>query len=805
MIRGALVKVGSCLLALTCAALALPVFAQDDERVGFVASEQVEAEGSASSTTTTADGSTTTTTVVAAEPLVSAAPVAGEATERAPSPDQAAPTDVSAVRKAELRRVQNTWSGPAGGIHIVDAGSGAPLSVRLQLAADMFSTSDYLHEDDINDYFGGTLSLGVSVMEHLEVYAGLHSHANGNTQSRPQLLQVLGDLTLGVKGYAALTPWLTAGGDFRLVFLNSIGTVGPVLESTSVGLRGLISADLRKLPDESVPLIVRANVDYYFDNSSLLIEDVEAARYAAIPADMREPIASEDSHLVRRAERFALTVNRMDMMTFGLGLELPLRVHGTDVEGWFVHPITEWTVGVPVNRQDYSCLLVATDTGPSDPDGCLDVEGFAAMPSTLTFGARVFPPSVPLSFLLGFDIGLSGTSTFVRELAPNKPWAFLIAVSYSVDEGPKPEGKTVLVERDKIVIQAPPPLPRIDGTVVDASTGAGVANAIVTYVERTDLTAQATNASGGFLSYELPAGPVRLAVTHPDYLPGECSVTMPEAALSAADAPAPAPAATAPSEGAPPPPALPGAPHDAVALNPYFYKTSSGAAAPAVPLESARVALRCDLKPKPRAGSLRGEVVSAAGKPVTSAQVMLTGASTHMLTSDASGSFVLPQLVAGNYSVRVEADAYLLKIVNVDVAPEQQASVRVELVDKPKTAQVELTQEEVRIRSSIFFMSNSAELSEKSNALLTEIADVLLRNPQVTSVEVQGHTDNNGNPALNLQLSQDRAEAVRTWLVGAGIDAGRLTAKGYGDTRPLLPNITERARARNRRVQFMIR
>ena len=55
------------------------------------------------------------------------------------------------------------------------------------------------------------------------------------------------------------------------------------------------------------------------------------------------------------------------------------------------------------------------------------------MPSTFSFGARVFPPVRGLSFLLGFDIGLSGTSTFVRELAPNKPYDVLIAVSYATD------------------------------------------------------------------------------------------------------------------------------------------------------------------------------------------------------------------------------------------------------------------------------------------------------------------------------------------------------------------------------------
>jgi outer membrane protein OmpA-like peptidoglycan-associated protein len=801
------------LLALASIALSRPAFAQDDDAPpGFVASEQVEAEGSATATSTQADGSTTTTTVVKAgpEPAPESATAASPILQEGAAGEEPTPGDAAAVHKAELRRVQNTWHGPAGGIHIVDAGSGAPLSVRLQLAADMFSTTDYLHQGDINDYFGGTLSLGVSVMEHLEVYASIHSHANGNTKDSPQLLQVLGDLTLGGKGYAAITPWLTAGGDLRLVFLNSIGTVGPILKSTSIGLRGLISADLRQLPNKPVPLIARGSIDYYLDNSALLVEDVEVARYNSLPADMREEFASEDSHLIRRVERFALTVNRMDMLTFGLGLELPLLAHGTPEEGWFIHPITEWTVGVPVNRQGYSCLLVATNTGRDQPDGCLDVEGFAAMPSTLTFGARVFPPKVPLSLLLGFDIGLSGTSTFVRELAPNRPWAFLIALGYSVDEGPRSDGKPVIVEREKIVTQAPPPLPRIDGTVVDKATGAGIAGAIITYADRSDLTAQATNASGGFMSYELPPGAaVRLSLSHPDYEPGECSVAIPE---GQAAAPLPASGPPPAQEIMPPtPPSLPGASNDGLTLNPYLYAKSRQAAVPngqapaGTPLESAKVPLRCELKAKPRAGALRGEVVNEAGKPVIAAQVMITGASTHLLTSDGGGAFVLPQLIAGNYSVRVEADGYLLKIESADVAAQQEAVVRVVLVAKPKTAQVELTQEEVRIRSSVFFKLNSAELSEQSNALLTEVVDVLVRNPQVTSVEVQGHTDGQGTPAQNLQLSQERAEAVRTWLINAGIAADRLTAKGYGDTRPLLPNITERARARNRRVQFIIR
>ena len=85
-------------------------------------------------------------------------------------------------------------------------------------------------------------------MEHLELYSSLHSHANGNTLDRPQLLQVLGDFMLGVKGYAAITPFLTVGGDLRLVFLNAIGTVGPVLDSTSGSCASLIRRTCARCP-----------------------------------------------------------------------------------------------------------------------------------------------------------------------------------------------------------------------------------------------------------------------------------------------------------------------------------------------------------------------------------------------------------------------------------------------------------------------------------------------------------------------------------------------------------------------------
>jgi outer membrane protein OmpA-like peptidoglycan-associated protein len=81
----------------------------------------------------------------------------------------------------------------------------------------------------------------------------------------------------------------------------------------------------------------------------------------------------------------------------------------------------------------------------------------------------------------------------------------------------------------------------------------------------------------------------------------------------------------------------------------------------------------------------------------------------------------------------------------------------------------------------------------------------MLRNTQITKVEIQGHTDNVGSADHNLDLSQRRADAVRRWLVEqGGVESSRLEAKGFGSTRPLVPNITPANRARNRRSQFII-
>ncbi|HEY6913589.1 MAG TPA: DUF5723 family protein, partial [Paludibacter sp.] len=87
--------------------------------------------------------------------------------------------------------------------------------------------------------------------------------------------------------------------------------------------------------------------------------------------------------------------------------------------------------------------------------------------------------------------------------------------------------------------------------------------------------------------------------------------------------------------------------------------------------------------------------------------------------------------------------------------------------------------------------------------ILNQIAAVLVANPTYL-IEVQGHTDNVGKPAANMTLSENRANAVKEYLIKKGVAATRMTSHGYGDTMPVASNKTTKGKALNRRVEFVV-
>ncbi|HMV70405.1 MAG TPA: OmpA family protein, partial [Myxococcota bacterium] len=112
---------------------------------------------------------------------------------------------------------------------------------------------------------------------------------------------------------------------------------------------------------------------------------------------------------------------------------------------------------------------------------------------------------------------------------------------------------------------------------------------------------------------------------------------------------------------------------------------------------------------------------------------------------------------------------------------------------------------EIVILDKVYFDLDKDTIKKVSFPVLDAVVKVMLEYPQITKVEIQGHTDARASDSYNLDLSSRRAASVRRYLIQHGIAEGRLVSKGYGETVPVIPDAkTEDEHAQNRRVQFVI-
>jgi OmpA-OmpF porin, OOP family len=688
-------------------------------------------------------GSLPTPAAPASQPAPSAAPAPAPAPPRddgnaltgdpyPPLDDEPAPSRNE--RDASRAFAHPTVDGLIGGVHAVDASSAWSGTFRVAMNGRFFRRDGFIRAGDDHRHAGGVLVLNVSPIEHLELAGHLSTYTTANLTTEPDVIQVIGDARLFAKGYTRVLPWLSVGGDLEIALLNGVGDIGVRGAATGVGLRGLGSFDLRAL-DRPLPILGRVNLRYQFDNSHALVRSIEDNRYRALvnPA----PRSDEFRHFVSPSERYALQVNRVDRIGASFGVEIPYspreRVH--------VHPLLEWSFALPVNRQDYSCVL----TRVRGQESCLASEGFGARPSVLTLGVRAQPYVAGLGLLLAVDIATSGSRTFVREFAPTERYLVHFGVSYSYDPRPRPAPAPRVV---RVEVPTPEVRAHVDGVVVDSESGSPIVGAVV-HFEGTSLSDLVTDAQGKFRSAELPPGPQGMRIHAEGYREALCVAVL----------------------------------------------TSSGSDVPA----------RCELSPSVRYGGVEGRVADGSGTPLKGARLLLRGPTELTITAASDGTFRSDKVPEGEYELEVQAENYFPRQTRVRVSAGQKSALAFTLHVRNRTPQVRLAGKRIVLTRQLAFSPDGASLDAKSEPLIAELVDLMRAHPELAHVEIQGHVDPVADAAAAQSLSEQRAHAVRTALIDQGIAPARLEAVGYGAGRPLVPNITAQNRARNRRIEFVIK
>jgi outer membrane protein OmpA-like peptidoglycan-associated protein len=367
-----------------------------------------------------------------------------------------------------------------------------------------------------------------------------------------------------------------------------------------------------------------------------------------------------------------------------------------------------------------------------------------SMPQDLTIGLKVTALK-DVSIVLACDIGL--TRYVALGVPATSPYNLIFGISYAFD--PMGHGtsklveKTVTVEKKVEVVKAPPVYTgKIAGQVLDSETRQPVAGVVVA-MAGSGLPPVASDVDGGkFMTHELPAGKVSLTFSRDGYLPAAL-----EASVEAG-------------------------------------KTGD-----------LQAFLVREEKKTPVKIVLLSNKVKAAGK------VVFNGAKTAELTVPAEGATV--ELAKGHYLAEIDADGYLSKGQEIDVPEGGQVTMSIELALKPKLSLVVVKEDRIQIKQQVHFATGKATILNDSFQLLDQVVDAILRT-NVKKMRVEGHTDNQGVKDANMKLSNDRAAAVVEYLAKKGVDKSKLVSEGYGDTKPVAPNLTAKGRELNRRVEFMI-
>lgn len=345
-----------------------------------------------------------------------------------------------------------------------------------------------------------------------------------------------------------------------------------------------------------------------------------------------------------------------------------------------------------------------------------------------------------LTLLTGVNLGLTRNVGLGVPATP--PWNFFLGASFAIDPFQRGETKTVeLVRERKIEQKIETAKARVEGVVINKETKAPVAGAIV---QIPGLLPSATDPQGKFRTLEVGDAKARLAVSRDGYKSAEQDVTLEAGKVAKVE-----------------------------------------------------IALEEDVK--------KGvfEIATTSQKKAIKAQVTLTGNGTVAVVDTVPGAAKEVEVPAGTYTAAATADGFLSQTREVQIPAGGKMPLAFDLAPTPKKILVVFKGDKIEILQQVHFATGKSTILADSFDLLNQVVDAIVRN-NVKKVSVEGHTDNKGVKAANQKLSEDRARAVVDYLVAQGVDARRLESVGYGDAKPIAPNLTARGRELNRRVEFIV-
>ena len=170
------------------------------------------------------------------------------------------------------------------------------------------------------------------------------------------------------------------------------------------------------------------------------------------------------------------------------------------------------------------------------------------------------------------------------------------------------------------------------------------------------------------------------------------------------------------------------------------------------------------------------------------------------VSSPVDGSFKMVLPYNKNYSIRATADKFFAVSENLNLDSLVKAGYRVIHKDL-YLVPIEIGQV-VRL-NNVFFDFDKWDLRPESFVELDRVVALLKENPSI-EIEMSAHTDSYGSDEYNFKLSDNRAKSVREYIVSKGMPESRITAQGYGETKPVATNETDEGRQLNRRVEFKI-